>query len=500
MALLEVQHLSKSYGGISALEDVSFSVSEGSIHALCGENGAGKSTLIKMLSGAVTPSSGHFVLDGTRFSELTPREAMSRGIRAIYQEFTLIPELSVGENIFYGHEPTSAGFCNFAKMNADTLALCEQMGVEINPEARVATLGVAQQQVVEILKAVSEKARLLIMDEPTAPLTVRETEVFFGIVQRLRQAGTTILFISHRLEEVFELCDEITVLCDGRLTATRPVNELSRRELISLMVGRELVEDYPPPAQPPGEVILGVEGLSNSHLHDVSFSLRRGEILGFGGLVGAGRTELARAVIGADRVQRGSMTLRGARYEPKSARHSLRRGVGLIPEDRKREGLVMSLGVKQNISLAILDKIPALRFFIDRAEERRYYEKYAADLEIRTASPDQLVGTLSGGNQQKVVLAKILSRDCDVIIFDEPTRGIDVGVKHEIYKLMRLLADQGKAIIMISSDMPELIGMSDRIAVMSVGHLVADLPKSAISQETILELASSMLSKKVSGE
>lgn len=496
MPLLEVEHLSKSYGGIPALDDVSFSVEEGSIHAICGENGAGKSTLIKMLSGAVAPTSGSFAVDGVRHNSLSPREAMARGIRAIYQEFTLIPQLTVAENVFYGHEPTHAGFCDFAKMNADTRALCEQMGVDIDPEVRVATLGIAQQQVVEILKAVSEKARLLIMDEPTAPLTVRETEVFFKIVQRLKNAGTTILFISHRLEEVFELCDDITVLCDGRLTATRPVGGLDRRELISLMVGRELLEDYPRASKPAGEEILRVTDLRNAHLHGVSFTLHRGEILGFGGLVGAGRTELARALIGADRLDDGRMCLRGVGYRPRSARQALAQGVGLIPEDRKRQGLVMSLGIRSNISLAILDRITSYRYFIDRGAENDYYRRYAAELEIRAAGPGQMVGTLSGGNQQKVVLAKILSRDCEVIVFDEPTRGIDVGVKHEIYKLMRRLADEGKAIIMISSDMPELIGMSDRIGVMSAGHLVADLARDEFSQETILELASSKLAKK----
>lgn len=494
--LLEVEHLSKSYEGVVALDDVSFSVAEGSIHALCGENGAGKSTLIKMLSGAVEPTSGSFVFDGVRHQGLTPREAIGLGIRAIYQEFTLIPSLTVAENIYYGHEPTRAGFCDFAKMNADTRLLCEQMGVEIDPGLRVSSLGVAQQQVVEILKAVSEKARLLIMDEPTAPLTVRETEVFFQIVRRLSLAGTTILFISHRLEEVFELCDEITVLCDGKLSATKPVAELDRRALISLMVGRELSEDYPGADYEPGEAVLQVDGLTNVHLHDVGFTLHRGEILGFGGLVGAGRTELARALIGEDRLTAGHMLLRSVDYSPHSPRYALARGVGLIPEDRKRQGLVMSLGVKQNIALPILDRISTWGQFVRRAEESEYYHKYAKELSIRTSSSSQLVSNLSGGNQQKVVLAKILARDCDVIIFDEPTRGIDVGVKHEIYRLMRDLAKNGKAIIMISSEMPELIGMSDRIEVMSAGHLVADLSRAEFDQELILELASSKLTKK----
>jgi ribose transport system ATP-binding protein len=495
MALLEVEQLSKGFDGVQALDNVSFCVQEGTIHALCGENGAGKSTVIKALSGALSPSSGSFVFDQIRYTQLSPREAMARGIRAIYQEFTLIPYLSVAENIYYGHEPTRAGFCDVKKMSADTAVLCRQMGVDLNPATHVASLGVAQQQVVEILKAVSQQARLLIMDEPTAPLTVSETEVFFQIVQRLRAVGTTVLFISHRLEEVFQLCDSVTVLCDGRVTATRATTDLNRSELISLMVGRELTETYPPPGPGGGEVVLRASGLTNAHLHDVSFTLHRGEILGFGGLIGAGRTELARALIGEDRLDAGQLVVGGQDYLPRSPRRALARGVGLIPEDRKRQGLVMGLSVRANICLAVLDKIAVWRQFISRDRESAYYAHYASDLDIRAAHPGQMVSTLSGGNQQKVVLAKILARDCQILVFDEPTRGIDVGVKQEIYRLMRDLAGHGKAIIMISSDMPELIGMSDRIEVMSAGWLVADLSRDEFAQTRILELASSKLAR-----
>ncbi|MGB4135870.1 MAG: sugar ABC transporter ATP-binding protein [Microbacterium sp.] len=496
MALLDVDHLSKDYGGFRALDDASFSVDAGSVHALCGENGAGKSTLVKILAGAIAPTSGRFVIDGVVSEGMRPREAMDQGIRAIYQEFSLVPFLTVAENIFYGREPTRAGFCDFAKMNADTRSLCTEMGIDLDPEARVETLGVAQQQIVEILKAVSTSARLLIMDEPTASLTVGETEVFYDIVRRLRAAGTGIIYISHRLEEIFALCDEVTVLCDGRVTASRRVADVTRNELISLMVGRELVESYPEASVEPGDEVLRVEHLDNEDLHDVSFSVRAGEILGFGGLIGAGRTELALAVMGARKRRSGRMMLHGAPYAPRSPRSALNRGVGLVPEDRKHQGVVMSLSVKRNVSLAILDKLSVFGPFISRTREDSEYDTYARELSIRTASPQNLVSTLSGGNQQKVVVAKVLARDCDVIIFDEPTRGIDVGAKHEIYTIMRELADAGKAIVLISSDMPELLGMSDRIAVMSAGHLVAELPRGEADQTQILEHASTMLTLK----
>ena len=496
MALLDVDRLSKTYAGFRALDAASFSVSAGSVHALCGENGAGKSTLVKILAGAITPTSGRFVVDGVESNGMSPREAMANGIRAIYQEFSLVPFLTVAENIFYGREPTRAGFCDFAAMNAQTRKLCEGMGIHLDPTARVETLGVAQQQIVEILKAVSTDARLIIMDEPTASLTVGETQIFYEIVRRLRDAGTAIIYISHRLEEIFALCDEVTVLCDGRVTATRPVAEVTRTELISLMVGRELVESYPAASAPPGGEVLRVEDLKNDDLHGVSFVLRAGEILGFGGLIGAGRTELAEAVMGARRLRSGRMSLNGARYAPRSPQAALARGVGLVPEDRKNLGLVMSLSVERNVSLAILDKLSVFGVFISGRRETRVYRKYAEELRIRTSSPHNLVSTLSGGNQQKVVIAKALARDCDVIIFDEPTRGIDVGAKHEIYNIMRALADNGKAVVLISSDMPELLGMSDRIAVMSDGYLVAELAKSEANQTLILEHASTLLTLK----
>lgn len=496
MALLEIDGLSKYYGAFAALDDVSFTVEAGTVHAVCGENGAGKSTLIKMLSGAVEPTSGTFTIDGTEMSGVSPREAMNLGIRAIYQEFSLVPFLTVAENIFYGREPVTAGFCDFAKMNADTRELCAEMGVDIDPRERVENLGVAQQQIVEILKAASTQARLLIMDEPTASLTVGETAVFYDMVRRLRESGTGIIYISHRLEEVFELCDHVSVLCDGKLTASRSVAEVTRSQLISLMVGRDLVESYPESIGGRGDEVLRVEGVSNSSLRDVSFSLHAGEILGFGGLIGAGRTELAMALMGADSIDSGTITLHGEPYSPTNPRAALRRGIGLIPEDRKGQGVVMSLDVKRNISLAILDRIAALGLFIRSSQETEYFERYSRDLSIKAASPDSLVSTLSGGNQQKVVVAKAIARDVDIIIFDEPTRGIDVSAKHEIYDLMRELANSGKAIVLISSDMPELLGMSDRIVVMSAGRLVANLDKQVADQATILELASSELALK----
>ncbi len=494
--MLELQHLTKDYGSFRALDDATFSVRAGSVHALCGENGAGKSTLVKILSGAITPTGGSITIDGDVHHSFTPREAIAQGIRAIYQEFSLVPFLTVAENIFFGREPSKAGFCDFATMREQTRQLCEDMGVDISPDARVESLGVAQQQIVEILKAVSTNARIVIMDEPTASLTLAETKVFYNIVRRLRDAGTAILYISHRLEEVFDLCDDVTVLCDGKVTATRRTADVTRRDLISLMVGRELAESYPPAGRAPGQEVLRVDNLVNEHLHGVSFTLHEGEILGFGGLIGAGRTELAHVLIGEDQVDEGSMELHGKTYRPGSARAALAAGVGLVPEDRKHQGVVMSLSVKRNVVLTVLDNISALGALVSGRRENAYYDRFANQLGIRTASPDNPVSTLSGGNQQKVVVAKILARDCDVIIFDEPTRGIDVGAKHEIYTLMRQLADEGKAILLISSDMPELLGMSDRVAVMSDGHLVEHMSREEATQEKVLEHASSMLTLK----
>ena len=490
--ILRVKNICKYYPGVKALEDVSFEVRRGETHAICGENGAGKSTFIKILTGAIEPTAGTIEFEGKEYSRLTPKQSMDLGISVIYQEFSLIPYLTVTENIFYGREIKKGLIRDMSAMEMQARELCKDMGVNIDVRKRVCDLGIAYQQIVEILKAVSRNAEFIIMDEPTAPLTVRETQVFFNIIKRLKEEHVTIIFISHRLEEVFEICDRVSVFCDGRYVVTKDVQEIDRRGLITYMVGRELSDDYPTPRREIGEDILKVRGLTNKNVKDISFHLRKGEILGFGGLVGAGRTELVRAIYGADPILSGEITFRGEAYRPKDPGAALQAGIGLIPEDRKRQGAVLSLPISENVVYSILKRIAPMGV-IHSKDEKEYVDKYIGELNIKTPSPGQLVKNLSGGNQQKVVLAKAMATNCDILIFDEPTRGIDVGAKQEIYALMCQLAEAGKSIIMISSEMPELIGMSDRIYVMSNGEIAGELLPEDYSQIKILEIASSKL-------
>lgn len=487
--ILRVSHLTKYFAMVKALDDISFDVKRGEVHALCGENGAGKSTFIKLLTGAHEPTRGSIEFEGNVYEKLTPKLSMDLGIAVIYQEFSLIPYLTVAENIFYGREIQKYGVRSIKEMNRRARELCMEMGVELDVTTRVKELGVAYQQIVEIMKAVSKNAKFIIMDEPTAPLTINETRIFFDIIKKLKEKNVTIIFISHRLEEVFELCDRVTVFCDGRYMVTADVADVTRKQLISYMVGRELTDDYPMNTAKVGEAILKVQNLYNKKVKDVSFELRRGEILGFGGLVGAGRTELVRAVYGADPVTKGEMYLNGKKYVPSSPKDGLVNGIGLIPEDRKRQGLILGLSVGDNAVYSILDKC-SNSAVINNKRVNEVVDRYIDELRIKTPTKEQLVKNLSGGNQQKVVLAKMLATNCEVLIFDEPTRGIDVGAKQEIYHLMVELAKAGKGIIMISSEMPELIGMSDRIIVMSHGSVTGELSRDEYTQERILELAS----------
>lgn len=490
--ILKVQDICRYYPGVKALDGISFEIAKGEVHAICGENGAGKSTFIKILTGANEPSSGSIEFEGIPYKRLTPRKSMELGINVIYQEFSLIPFLSVVENIFYGREIRKHGVRDKKAMNQKAQELCGEMGVDIDIHARICDLGIAYQQIVEILKAVSQKSKFIIMDEPTAPLTVNETQIFFCIIEKLKKDQVTIVFISHRLEEVFQICDRVTVFCDGKYVSTKKVTEITQKQLISSMVGRELADDYPVPHRRiPKEVVLKVQSLCNRNLNHISFELKKGEILGFGGLVGAGRTELARAIFGADPITEGTIELKNQPYIPRTPGTALKSGIGLIPEDRKNQGVVLNLSVKENASYSILKKC-SRGMVISAKTESGFVDQYIEELNIKTPSRDQLVKNLSGGNQQKVVLAKMLGTNCDVLIFDEPTRGIDVGAKYEIYSLMCRLAEQGKSIIMISSEMSELIGMSDRILVMGAGCITGELDKSEFKQETILEMASAV--------
>lgn len=487
--ILEVKNISKQFSGIKALNNVSMSFRKGEIHAIAGENGAGKSTLIKILAGAISPTSGKILLDGTEYESLTPSLSITKGIAVIYQEFNLIPYLTVAENIFFGKEITKNGIRDVKSMNKRAKEMFDEMGLQIDPKTRVNKLGVAYMQLVEIIKAVSKDVRVLIMDEPSAPLTNREIEVMFKIMNKLKQKGVTIFYISHRLEEIFEICDRVSIMRDGNYIITKDVKDVNRKSLISYMVGHELGENYPRAKSKSEEVVLEVVNLYTSKLKDINFSLKKGEILGLGGLVGAGRTEIAKAIYGADHIISGKVILHGKEVKIKSPAKGLKNGIGLVPEDRKQEGLMLGMSIKKNITLSILKRISNLSI-INSNKEAEICKKLKDDLRIKSPNLEQKVKNLSGGNQQKVVFAKICAYRCDILIFDEPTRGIDVGAKQEIYQLMRQLAEQGKSIIMISSEMPELIGMSDRILVMSEGKITAELEGEQITQEAILDFAS----------
>ncbi|MCW3055160.1 MAG: ABC-type sugar transport system, ATPase component [Chthonomonadales bacterium] len=488
---LEMRNISKQYPGVRALDDVSLSVEVGEIHALLGENGAGKSTMMKILAGAQSKDGGEILLNGVPVHIDSPQKAMSLGISIIYQEFNLVPYLSAGENIYLGREPRAAipGFVDFKKLYADAQVVLDKLGVKIDARAPVNTLSVAGQQMVEIAKATSKKSKIIVMDEPSATLTDHELRALFRLMLQLKSEGVSIVYISHRLEEIVEVCDRATIMRDGHHVATRDVKDLSREEIIKLMVGRELKDAIPKVAAEQGEVALEVKHLTRKGvLHDISFTVRKGEVLGIAGLVGAGRTETARVIFGADPMDSGSIEVFGQPVRIKSPQDAIKHGIGLVTEDRKQQGLVLGMVVRENTTLANLDFLSSLGF-IKRAEERNVAEKYKTDLAIKTPTIEQTVHNLSGGNQQKVVLAKWLFTGSKILIFDEPTRGIDVGAKAEIYKLMNELAKNGVAIIMISSELPEVLGMSDRIIVMHEGRLTGELSRADATQEKIMHLA-----------
>ncbi len=487
--ILRFHHISKSFPGVVALDDVSMEFRAGEVHAIIGENGAGKSTLIKILTGAHMPTKGTIELFGKEYNGLTPIQAMELGVSAVYQEFNLVPFLTVSENIFFGREKNKGIFLDKKAMYEETARYAHEMGMSIDPNAQVRRLGVAYQQIVEILKAMSQNAKILIMDEPSAPLTNNETAVMFEMIKKLKQKNVTILYISHRLEEIFEICDRVTIMRDGKHIRTTEIENITRERMIADMVGRELGENFPGGAGSMEETVLEAEHLTTHAIKDVSFTLKKGEILGLGGLVGAGRTELARAIFGADPILSGTVTLNGKALHLKSPRDAIANKIGLVPEDRKGQGLILEMSVGENITHSILDRLCTVGL-LNAIREKQVWEKMKKELLIKTPSFRQLVKNLSGGNQQKVVIAKWRAVNCQVLILDEPTRGIDVGAKQEIYGLMQQLTKEGVSIIMISSEMPELIGMSDRILIMSGGSVKGELYKSEFSQEKILDIAS----------
>ncbi len=488
---LEMRNISKQYPGVRALDDVSLSVGKAEIHALLGENGAGKSTMMKILAGAQPKDEGDIFIDGQVVTIDSPQKAMDLGVSIIYQEFNLVPYLSAGENIFLGREPKAKipGFVDFKTLYTTSQQVIDKLGVKMDARAPVNTLSIAQQQMVEIAKATSKSAKIIVMDEPSATLTDHELKALFSLMRQLKAEGVSIVYISHRLEEVFEVCDRATIMRDGHWVATKDVKDLTREEIIRLMVGRELKDAIPKVAAKQGEVALCVKNLNRAGvLHNVSFEVRKGEVLGIAGLVGAGRTETARAIFGADPIDSGTIEIHGVPVTIHSPQDAIRQGIGLVTEDRKQQGLVLGMAVRENTTLANLSALSTLGFIRQR-EEKAVAEKYRTDLSIKTPTIEQTVQNLSGGNQQKVVLAKWLYTGSKVLIFDEPTRGIDVGAKSEIYKLMNELAAQGVAIIMISSELPEILGMSDRILVMHEGRITGELARAEATQEAIMHLA-----------
>ncbi len=488
--ILCLSHITKRYPGVTALEDVSMEIREGEIHALVGENGAGKSTLIKTCTGAVIPDEGQIIANGETYSAMSPKLAEKAGIAVIYQELNSVGDLTAAENVFLGNEIRKGAITDKKAMNREAKKIFEQLHVEIDPTILVKDLTVGYRQIVEIAKAISHKARILIMDEPSAPLTNNEVENMLSVVENLRREGVTIIYISHRLNEIFRLSDRVSVLRDGHMITTLETAKTNTEELIRLMIGRELTNTFPLHLDnEPGEVLLEAEHLTGNGDHDISFQLRRGEILGFAGLIGAGRTELAELLFGVKPIESGTLRWNGKEVRFKGPAEAIAAGIYLVPEDRKRQGAVLPMTIQQNVTLSMLDRI-SKGLVINNKKDRSTAQHFEEKLRIKTPSLAQQVKNLSGGNQQKVVLAKGLATEPELIIFDEPTRGIDVGAKYEIYCLMNELKAEGKTIIMISSEMEEIIGMSDRIIVLAEGHISGELTRDAFSQETIMRYAS----------
>jgi D-xylose transport system ATP-binding protein len=502
--ILDFKNVTKRFPGVVALNDDSFQIRRGEIHGICGENGAGKSTLMKILSGVYPYGTyeGSVIYDGEelKLGQSSIHEAVEQGIAIVYQELTLVPTRTVGENVFLGKEPVEHGLINWNKLYADTREILTKYQLDVDPRAVVNTLGVGKMQMVEIAKALSENAKVLILDEPTSALSKAEVEKLMDILRGLKEHGITCIYISHRLEEFFGITDRVTVMRDGRIITTQPIKDVTLSDLVKYMVGREMKERFPKGNRKPGEVVFEVEGLeavdpNNSNrkvLDGVSFNIRRGEILGIAGLMGSGRTELVLTLFGEyAKITKGQIRIEGKVVEPKSARQAIDAGLSLVPEDRKRMGLVLIQSILRNISLPNLDQFSKL-FRINANEERQASLQQAKSLTIKASSLDVQALTLSGGNQQKVVISKWLLSKPSVLIMDDPTRGIDVGAKFEIYKLMNELAEKGEAIIMISSELEEVLGMSDRVMVMCRGHSTTTLPVAEASQERVMALATGL--------
>jgi len=485
--VLELNNITKRFGGVEVLHGVSFTLRQGEVHALLGENGAGKSTLIKVITGVHQPDGGEIYLNGKRVHFNDTLESRQAGIAAIYQELSLCPDLNVAENIFLGRQPTAiGGRIDWRKLYSEADRLLTSLGVHLDLKTKARNLSIAQMQSVEIARAFSLNARILIMDEPTSSLTLNEVAELFGLVRRLRDEGAAIIFISHRLEELFEVADRVTVLRDGSYVDTRAVKDVSRDELIRLMVGRTISNLFPKQEVKPGEIALKVEHLTSIGIfEDISFELHRGEILGMAGLVGAGRTNVARALFGVEPPTSGTIQIDGRQVEITSPQQAINLGLAYVPEDRQLHGLIPAMDITSNISLPILKEYSRRGWLQDKAERTAAFSA-ARQMEVRANSIWQIARTLSGGNQQKVVLAKWLSTKPRILILDEPTRGIDVGTKAAVHALMSKLAAEGIAILMISSELPEVLGMSDRIIVMHEGQMTGHFTRAEATQEKII--------------
>jgi rhamnose transport system ATP-binding protein len=494
MPLLELQHATKSFGAVHALEDGDIALHGGEVHGLVGENGAGKSTLVKILAGVHRPDAGRLVIDGEEAIFENAKQSQAAGIAIIFQEPTLFPDLTVAENIFVGMQPLKRfRRIDTRRMRREASAVFAQLGVRLDPDRLARGLSIADQQLVEIVKALTSNARVIVMDEPTAALTSTEVERLFGIVETLRARGNAILFVSHRLEEIFALCQRVTVMRDGRHVLTKPIGELTVQSIIRAMVGRDMDALFPKVESERGDVVLEVDRLTREGVFtDVSFEVRRGEIVALAGLVGAGRSEVARAIFGIDRWDAGSVEVAGKRLPPASPTAAMAAGVALVPEDRRQQGLVMDFSIERNIALASLDTVRR-GGLIPRGAERRFARDWALRLQLRYGKLTNPVWTLSGGNQQKVVLAKWLARKPTVLIVDEPTRGIDVGTKAEVHRLLSELAAQGVAVLMISSELPEVLGMADRIVVLFEGRVMREFARDEATEDAIMHAATGLV-------
>lgn len=488
MSGVSFQHVTKRFPGVVALEDVTFDIAPGTCHALCGENGAGKSTLGKILAGIHAPDDGRLTLDGRPVRFAGPTDALAAGVAMVHQELSFCENMSVAENLSLGAMPARAGFVSRAAMRARAREMLAGIGAALDVDAPVGLLTTGQQQMLQIASALGRGARVVIFDEPTSSLSQHEAERLYALIGRLREQGVTCVYVSHRMEEIFRLCDAVTVLRDGRHVATTPIAAIDQAGLVEMMIGRRVEEYFPAHVrQEPGDELLRVDGLSGAGFHDISFTLRAGEVLGLAGLVGSGRSEVVQAIFGVDARISGTIAVRGARVDPRSASEAIALGIGLVPEDRKRQGLVLSMSVLANGALSILSRI-ARAGFVTTARERDAVGPFFTRLRVKTPSLETPAAALSGGNQQKIVLTKWLAARCPILIVDEPTRGVDVGAKAEIHALIDELAASGTGIILVSSEMPEILNLSTRVLVFRDGRLAGELARGAATADGVMRL------------